>query len=199
MAITPYIVALAGPPGGGKTALMLALAQRLPQASWLSMDGFPIPAAMDVQTLGAWLEDGADINRLDVSELNAALGDLKAGRGVTEPQTGRKVPAAPLVLLEAPLGRAHAGTAPFIDFLVWLDTPLDIALARNLLAWEAQADGRPRAWLADYMRQYLAVTRRVLTAQRTAVMPDADLVLDGLPAPAALAEQVIAALGAVAR
>jgi uridine kinase len=196
MASTPYIIALAGPPGAGKTALMLALADRLPEASWLSMDGFPIPAAMAAQALGAWLEDGADISRLDISELNAALGELKAGRGVTEPETGRRIAAAPLVLLEAPLGRAHAATAPFIDFLVWVDTPLDIALARNVLAWEAQADGRPRAWLADYMRQYLEVTRRVLCAQREAVMPDADLVLDGLAEPGALAERVIGALGA---
>jgi uridine kinase len=197
MATTPYIVALAGPPGGGKTALMLALAQRLPQASWLSMDGFPIPAAMDVQTLGAWLADGADISRLEICELNAALGELKAGRGVMEPQTGRRVAASSLVLLEAPLGRAHADTAPFIDFLVWLDTPLDIALARNLLAWEAQADGRPRAWLAEYARQYLDLTHRVLRAQRVAVMQGADLVLDGLLDPTALAEQVIRALGPV--
>jgi uridine kinase len=197
MASTPYIVALAGPPGGGKTALMLALAQRLPQASWLSMDGFPIPAAMDGGALEAWLEGGADIDRLEISEFNAALGELKAGRGVIEPQTRRKVAAAPVVLVETPLGRAHAGTAPFIDVLVWLDTPLDIALARNLLAWEAQAEGRPRAWLADYARQYLGATRRVLIAQRAAVMAGADLVLDGLHNPSVLAEQVIGAVGAL--
>jgi uridine kinase len=191
----PAVLAIAGPPGGGKTTLMLALAERLNGASWMSMDGFPAPSAMDPEALGRWLDEGAEFSRLETPGLAAALSDWKAGREIREPLTGRRVAPARLLVLEAPLGRAHRPTAGLIDTLVWIDTPLDVALARNLLAWTASAEPHPAEWLAGYADHYLSVTRKVLLAQREAVAPDADLVVDGLLDPAEQAARVIAALG----
>jgi uridine kinase len=189
------VLAIAGPPGGGKTTLMLALAEGLPSASWMSMDGFPAPSAMAPDALGRWLDEGADFSRLETPGLEAALGDWRAGRATREPLSGRRVAPGPLLILEAPLGRAHRATGALIDTLVWIDTPLDVALARNLLAWTASADPHPPQWLAGYAEHYLAVTRQVLLAQREAVAADADLVIDGLLTPAEQAARVIAALG----
>jgi uridine kinase len=190
----PRIVAFAGPPGSGKTTLMTELARLWPQASLLFFDGFPEPSGMAAEALADWLGRGADLDALQIPGLAEALAALKAGRDVVEPASGRKVAAAPVILFEMPLGRAWRATAPLIDALVWIDTPLDVALARNVLAWEAAAADWPRDWLARYMEQYVAVTRDVLTAQRAAIMGDADLVLDGLGDPSDLAAQAAAFL-----
>lgn len=37
------------------------------------------------------------------------------------------------IVFDAPLGRKHVATGQYIDFSVYLNTPLDIALARRLL------------------------------------------------------------------
>jgi uridine kinase len=189
------VIAIAGPPGSGKTALMAALARLLGDAAVLFLDGFETP---DIRLSGAdlarWLAAGARYDDFTIPGLVEALTALKAGRAAVEPASGRQVDPARLVLFEMPFGRAYGLTAGQIDFLVWLDTPLDVALARNVLAFERDPSGRPRAWLADYMTEYLAVTRAVLVAQRRTVAPGADLVLDGLAAPAAAAQKVVAAL-----
>jgi uridine kinase len=189
------VLAIAGPPGSGKTTLMLALAGRLPGSNWMSMDGFPAPSAMAPEALGQWLDDGADFAKLETPGLEEALRSWKAGLETSEPLTGRRVPSAPLLILEAPLGRAHRATGSLIDALVWIDTPLDVALARNLVAWTASSEPHPPEWLAGDAQHYLATTRKVLLAQRDAVAADADLVVDGLLDTAQQADRVIAALG----
>jgi uridine kinase len=186
------VVAIAGPPGSGKTALMTALADLLPDVTCLFLDGFDTPAGrMSAAALARWLQAGARFDALAVPALAASLAALKAGQAVTEPVSGRRVTPAAVILFEMPFGRAYGPTARLIDFLVWLDTPLDIALARNVLAWESMAPQRPRTWLPRYMQEYLAVTRAVLAAQQGAVAPAADLVLDGLAPPARAAQNLL--------
>jgi hypothetical protein len=72
--------------------------------------------------------------------------------------------------------------------------PLDVALARNVLAWESEAPQRPRPWLIRYLNEYLSVTRAVLAAQKTQIAPDADLKLDGLAPPGEAAQKLLAKL-----
>jgi uridine kinase len=191
------VIAIAGPPGSGKTALMTALAARLPDRAALFLDGFETPASrLSNAELGRWLKAGGCFDDFTIPGLVEALSALKVGRMAVEPVSGRQVAPARVVLFEMPFGRAYTPTAALIDFLVWLDTPLDIALARNVLAWERAPMPRPRAWLPRYMDEYLAVTRAVLIAQRTTVAAGADLVLDGLAPPAEAAQKLLEALQA---
>lgn len=84
-----------------------------------------------------------------------------------------------------PLGRAYAETAELIDVLVWVDTPLDLALARNLRSSTVAAlaaDADPKGflhWLDAYLEQYMGQVRLILEVQKSRVAPAADLTLDG--------------------
>ena len=94
-----------------------------------------------------------------------------------------------------PLGRAWLPGSALIDVLVWVDVPLDLALARRLREMTAdllqgsqgpqgpQRDGaalqRGLAWLHDYLAHYTSTLHAVLQAQQRAVRPQADLVVDG--------------------
>ena len=188
------VVAIAGPPGSGKTALMTALAGHL-HSALLFMDAFEAPAlSLSGGDLAGWLSAGARFDDFVIPGLSEALTALRAGQPATEPLSGRRIAPAPLVLFEMPLGRAWPPTAAMIDFLIWLDTPADIALARNVIAWEKETPPPPRAWLVQYMQDYLAQTRAALGAQAATVAPGADLRLDGSAPPDAMAAQVVATL-----
>ena len=106
------------------------------------------------------------------------------------------------VLVDGPLGRAHPPTAGMIDFLVFLDTPLDIALARVVRgqAGRATRSSEPEAarnfavWLEGYLDNYARFMRRSYDVQRMTVMPQADLVLDGTFTPDRLVELAVKAI-----
>ena len=95
----------------------------------------------------------------------------------------------PLILFDTLVGRAHAATARLIDRLVWIDVPLDVALARKIGAMarlaadempQAQAAARFVDWTAAYCRHYEQFIHRTYAVQRERVRPGADLIIDGL-------------------
>ena len=89
--------------------------------------------------------------------------------------------------MDGPLGRAYPRTAHLIDLVIYIDTPLDLALARVMGGQAAHAarapePGAPRQfaqWLEAYLENYQGFIRRSYAMQREVVLPGADVVLDG--------------------
>jgi uridine kinase len=158
------------------------------------MDDFAGPDTFNIDAMAAWLAEGGDFSQLDIGPFCAALADLKAGRTVVAERDARALIPAPLILAEAPMGRAHLPSAGLIDTLVWIDLPLDVALARNLLALLRQPEA-PAHWFETYLEDYLRTTRQILTHQQNVVRPLADITLDGKLSPTALWAQLKRALG----
>ena len=189
----PLVVALAGPPGAGKTTLAFQLQRRHAGAQLIVFDNYQPLWRMSQTEIRDWFAGGADLGRVDHSAIVAEL------RRATSNQPGLAPP--PLVLFETPFGRLHRETAAFIDFLVWIDLPLDVALARAVLAFtrNAQRDPAPQAardfinWQIQYMTFY-PTAREMYVAQRQRVAPAADLSIDGNQPAEAAAEIVERAL-----
>lgn len=187
------VIAIAAPVGGGKSSLAAALAHAL-DAPMLCYDDYETATHRSVAELQDWLALGADFERLEAPGLVEQLAQLRAADSGSHDSW---------VVFEMPLGRAWSPTAAFIDVLVWLDVPADIALARKLRELAAaarldQPDGAREAlrWLDDYLGHYLTTVHRVLDVQRQRVPADADLVLDGRGATGDLLQQVLAGLEA---
>jgi Uridine kinase len=202
-----FVIAIAGAPGSGKSTLARALADALPEACVLAMDSYEHMTRQSMEQLAAWAARGADVDELPLPLLAEHLAALKAGRAVTDPATGAGIAAAPFIVFETQFGRSHRASGQHIDWLVWLDTPRELALARTLrqLAGEAldaeDAQLRERLeWLASYLGNYLGLVRQLLVQQRERVLPQADLVVDGTDDPARLAavlcEQILRHTGA---
>lgn len=181
------VIAVAAPIGGGKTSLATAIASRLGEASLLYYDRYERATAGSVDDLVRWMENGARIDDLAVPGLAEDLSRLTRGEPATDPVTGASIPAGRWIVLETPLGREHTATASFIDLLIWIDTPLDVALARKIRefvvdfpARAGQADTRAfLSWLGNYLDHYLRVVHRMLEIQRERVPLQADVILDG--------------------
>lgn len=184
------IVAISAPPGGGKSAVAAALADRL-GAALVEYDAYDKLTALSPAEIATWLQDGGDYAVVEVSELVADLTTLRDGGTILDRRTGKELTARALVILETPFGTAHPAMAPLIDSGIFLDTPPDLALARKLRQFtEANlADPGPGGhkrflgWLEGYLRNYEAVTRRAIAIQRERVLPIADLVIDAADAP----------------
>jgi len=168
----PRVIAVAGVPGAGKSTLARALAATLADADALHMDDYENMTRLPIDAVAHWFRAGADIDAFDFPRLQADLERRRAGAGRW-------------IVFETQFGRAHRATGALVDFLIWIDTPLDVALARSVRA--ALARGAGADWLARYLEQYVGTVRELLEMQRARVAPGADLVLDGMQAAETLA------------
>lgn len=183
----PYIVAVAGAAGSGKSSLVREMQQLLPESSAIFIDDYQRITREPVQKLTRWMEEGADFDQLDIPVLGEHLARLKRGESVTEPVRMTPIEARKYILFETHFGRAHHETGQHIDLLVWLDTPPDIALARNirgLLAPMLPGGGvtpsaERIAALSGYLGKYLDNIRSLQSVQSERVGADADVRLDG--------------------
>ncbi len=123
--------------------------------------------------ISGWLAAGADFNQWKAVELADVVGRVSAG--------------GQLVIFEAPLGRRHEATGKHINFLVFIEVPLEIALARFVMR-ELSGD---RAGLIDYIHSYESLAREVYLEQLRQVMPEADLIVDGSLTPAEIVEAIL--------
>jgi uridine kinase len=184
------IIGLSGVPGSGKSTLSRLLLRDFPSAKILSYDR--LHPRMSNAQVDDWLGRGGDPNELALDNLVAALRELTLETG-----GGSRSP----ILFETAFGRAHRATGAFIDFSVWIDTPLDIAMSRVMRVFlrnveldpspSAAADLIPR--LARYMQDYPMLRRMYASVAETG-KASADLVVDGMPAAEQIAVQIAAAL-----
>jgi len=174
----PSVIAVSGPPGAGKSTLVAGLERALPDASALHMDGYDNMTRLPIEAVARWYREGADIDAFDFPQLQADLRRLQQGPGK-------------YLLFETQFGRAHRATGRHVDLLIWIDTPLDIALARNVqaLAGRFLAESGPQhlaerlRWLQGYVGNYLGTVRELVEMQAQRVAPAAEIVIDGRVSP----------------
>ena len=164
------IIAISGLSGSGKTTLAKALLPCLPGARALHFDD--IPGRLLPMDYCEWSEAGADYSLWNLSALEDGLVRLLAEN-----------PA--YILVDYPFGRAHPAIAPYLDCGLWIDTPLDIALARSILRDYLRRDParraieNPMAHLEHTLDYYLARHRQAALVHEATVRPACDFVLDG--------------------
>jgi len=193
-----YVVGVAGPAGGGKTSLVEGLVRELVDAASIHMDDYERMTLQPAPWIAEWAARGADLDEYPVPLLGEHLERLKRGLPVERPASQATITPRKYLLFETQLGRAHRATGALIDMLVWIDTPLEIALARVLKDVTGGAlrntgkVGRSDAlaWLDTYLESYLALVRHLMILQRERVRPQADVIVDGCAERAAVVREV---------
>jgi len=195
------VVGVAGPAGAGKTTLVRGLVRALGDAAAIYMDSYQRITRQPVRRIVQWLERGADYDEFSIPLLGEHLQRLKRGEPVMDPVSMEEIPARRYIVFETHFGRRHRDTGRHIDLLVWVDTPLDVALARNLsdlirphLEPGAEPGRDDLVRLHDYIGTYLADVRALVLAQKETVGADADLVVDGSRDLSGAVEQVRSAV-----
>jgi len=181
------IIAVAAPVGGGKTSLVTAIASALGDAAIISYDHYERSTMKSPDDMRRWMQNGARFDELSAPGLADDLARMKRGESIIDPGTGASIPAGKRIIFEMPLGREYTATAGLIDLLIWIDTPLDMALARKIRELIAhfppvseERDARSfLSWLDSYLENYLGIVGKMLALQKEHVPVHADIILDG--------------------
>lgn len=169
----PIVIGISGISGAGKSTLIKKLAESL-QATFLIWDDYD-EISQSPEDYVKWYESSRNYDEWVYDDLANTLVKLKEGHKVICPATKRELYPTSYILFDAPMGYCHKATGKHIDFLIYLDTPPDIALARRLLR-DYRYHPEPQKMLEE-LDYYLAHSRPlyILTPEEKAC----DLIIDG--------------------
>lgn len=168
------VIAFAAVSGGGKTALVNAVKERLSRAAALYFDSYSFEG--EPEDFYQWTIQGANYGVWNLEPLLADILAVRA-RGLCD-----------YLLLDYPFGYCHEAIRGCIDCAIFIDTPLDIAMARRVLRDQGAASG-PQI-RAD-MEYYLKYGRVPYLQMLRDVLPLSDFLIDGTKSLAAEADEAI--------
>ncbi|MDN7243551.1 hypothetical protein QWY14_17310 [Planococcus sp. N028] len=156
----PLVIAIGSVSGGGKTTIVTRLIKQLQYSKALFFDSYDFEGPHDVLK---WVDNGADSNEWNLTPLKRDIEEML-------PQ--------PLdyIFLDYPFAYQHSQISKFIDVTVFIDTPLDIALARRMIR---DFKGSSADEILLQMQHYATQGRRGYLEMLQNIKPDSDLVIDG--------------------
>ncbi len=156
------IIAVGAVTAGGKTTVVNAVRERLPRAVSLHFDDYSFEG--EVEDFPKWFSEGADVHVWDLSPLKADIERL-IQRGEYD-----------YLLLDYPFAYEHNMIKDYLDCCFFIDTPLDIAMARRILRdmKDASADD-----IRDEMSSYLKYARPIYVQMQEEQISSVDHVIDG--------------------
>lgn len=157
------VISIAAVSGGGKTTITKELIKRLNSSEALFFDEYDFDGAPD--DIVKWVEDGHDYNQWDLEPLKADLESLLE----------RKEPPA-YIILDYPFSYKNDQLKNFIGLTIYIDTPLDIAMARRFLRDQTNTTSYE---ISDQLNFYLKFGRRAYLNMEETIKPNSDLIIDG--------------------
>lgn len=155
-------IAIAAVTAGGKTTVVNALKERLPNAQSLHFDDYSFDGP--VQDFARWVRQGANYHVWDLAPLKRDILAIRQ-RGDCD-----------WLILDYPFAYCHKEIAPFIDCAIFIDTPLDIAMARRILRDMRTATGDE---IRREMERYLSRSRIAYAQMHKDILPSSDHIVDG--------------------
>src|SRR5689334_9824760 len=148
-----FVVAFAGHSGAGKSTLIQELSSLTGDVNVLRIDDYD---SSSYPTAVKWIEDGADPNEFQTPQFVSDILALKKGKSIFHPDTNQEVDPARFLFIEEPFGRGREAVGRLIDFSIYVDTPLEIALARRLLRMNNLIlQGNSDIAIQDHLEWYL--------------------------------------------
>lgn len=152
------IIGICGISGSGKSTLTKALGTAL-SATTLYWDDFD-EISQAPHDYVEWFEKSRDYSAWKYDGLVNVLQHLKNDSKIICPATQKELMPTEYVIFDAPMGYKHLPTGKYIDSLIYLDTPLDVALARRILR-DVEKPDFDKFQLKQELEHYLAYARKV--------------------------------------
>ena len=156
------IIAIGAVTAGGKTTVVNAVKNRLPGTAFLHFDDYSFDG--EVEDFSKWISEGADCNVWDLSPLKADVEKIISSGKYD------------YLLLDYPFAYLHNMMKDYLDCCIFIDTPLDIALARRVLRDMKNASVDD---IRNDMDSYLKYARVAYVDMLKTVLPSSDHVIDG--------------------
>jgi uridine kinase len=157
------IIAIAAVSGGGKTTVTTRLNQLLPKSKALFFDDYDFEGPDDIPE---WVERGGDCNEWKLMPLVSDINSL------TSPISSE----IDFILLDYPFANSHNEMKGYIDLTVFIDTPLDIAMARRIMRDFSKASSEQ---IHNELAHYLSRGRDAYLNMLNTTKPNSELIIDG--------------------
>jgi uridine kinase len=190
-----FTIAVSGPSGSGKSTLTKQLRDKLVDAVAFHFDDYASTNQYP-EDFVKWLEKGADPKWVQNSNFNKDLAELIQGRSIRLPNQ-QMIDSKKYIVVEEPFGRGREGMAELIDFVVCIDIPLEVALARRVLRevqWTDSPPGETLKNIEEYLSQYLTIVRNLYEAINSKVMAECDFMVSGLEPIDGITDKIIGEL-----
>lgn len=158
----PIVIAIAAVSGGGKTTAVNELKKILPLSKAIYFDDYDFEESPD--DFFQWVQSGADYNAWNIETLANDIKQL-----LSQPNFN-------YLLLDYPFAYKNDKVAPYIDYAIYIDTPLDIAMARRILR---DTIDQPSNLLEDDLKYYLSRGRAAYLEMIKTIKPNSDFIVDG--------------------
>lgn len=157
------VIAIAAVSGGGKTTITTQLNKKLHKSKALFFDDYEFDGPNGICD---WVERGADYNEWNLTPLINDLCSLLSN----------SVLSLDYILLDYPFAYKHSEMSKYIDFTIFIDTPLDIAMARRILRdfKEISSDN-----IQKDLDIYLSRGRLAYLEALNSIKPNSDFIIDG--------------------
>ena len=156
------IISVAAVTAGGKTTVVNEIQRKLPKTAVLHFDDYSFE--VEVVDFFKWTLDGADYNVWDLSPLEKDIISIKNDSSYE------------YLLLDYPFAYRHDTIKDYIYYAVFIDTPLDIAMARRVLRDFKDATAEE---IRNDMEIYLKYARIAYVQMLKDILPSSDYVIDG--------------------
>ena len=167
------IISIASISGGGKTTIMNALKNAFPKSVSLHFDSYNFDENINYSQ---WIENGGNYNDWDLTLLKDDIERLIENSDVN------------YILLDYPFAYKNDLIKPYIDFAVYIDTPLDVALERRIARDMKNAlDEEIRAYTDRYTKYEQPIYQFMLDT----IPLNSDMIVDGTKSVDKIVEKIL--------
>ncbi|ENQ3105273.1 AAA family ATPase [Bacillus cereus] len=175
MTIRPKIISIAAVSGGGKTTITKKLSHKLKNSKELFFDDYDFEDSPE--DLINWVKEGSDYNQWNLEPMLSDIDYLI---------NSKEAPS--YILLDYPFSYKNDRMKKLIDLSIYIDTPLDIAMARRLIR---DYKNNTMTEIHNDLSFYLKYGRIAYLEMETTIKPNSDAVIDGTFSPDKIVEFII--------
>ena len=168
------VIAVAAVTAGGKTTAVNEIKKQLSNVQTLHFDDYEFEGEVD--NFYQWVLDGADYNIWNLEPLEKDILNIQ-NNGTCD-----------YLFLDYPFAYRNEQIRKYIDVAIFIDTPLDIALARRILRDMCNASGED---IRNDLEGYLEYARIAYVQMQKDILPSSDYVIDGTKSIESIVESII--------
>ncbi|MCF2860313.1 hypothetical protein L1286_22795 [Pseudoalteromonas sp. SMS1] len=171
------VIAISGASGSGKSSVIKLLCAHFNCPSLL-FDDF-VTSRTYPKDMKNWFSEGGELALIQAPQLERALQHL------------RQQTESDYIFVEEPFGRCRPSIAPLIDYVVLINTPLELCLARVILRNIAHSTSNTVNSITQYLAQYESHLRDIYLHVSNEVKAQSDLVIQDEPSTEAIKTEII--------